>query len=373
MLQVVTAPELFDRVQWFAADDARRAELARLVGEAVGPAFQFAGFRTHAGTELPIAVYTHVCGEFSLIPGGGFDMGLSPEEERSIRRAREVSGEDGDAFNQEFDLLLSEIGQMQPVHRVVVPPMLIAQRVLSIGVVQRWIDGFRDPLYGDVPAAAAHLGADQIAAVLAGTGLRLPTEAELEYAARGGLERCLLPTGDRIPDENTLEAMIADTDGATSNAFGVHGYGLYPELCLDVFRPHYKGAPTDGSPWRGAGNRVVRGGAADCFPWQGCGEWNMLLCAFRMNDHAAEFGAAIRLVRGLGPQVDVREDMPEEPAKKKTAKKAAAKATAAKRPARAAAAKKVPAKKATKKTGAAKRAPVAKAAAAKKKAAKKSS
>ena len=371
MLHVVTAPELFDRAQWFAATDERRAELARLVGEAIGPTFQFAGFRTHAGTDLSIAVYTHLCGEFSLIPGGAFDMGLSPEEERSIRAAREASGDERDDFDQEFDLLLSEIDQMRPLHRVVVPPFLMAQRVLSVGLVQRWIDGFRDPLYGHVEAAAAHFNPDQIAAVLAGTGLRLPTEAELEYAARGGLHRCLLPTGDRIPDENTLEAMIADTDGATSNVFGVHGYGLYPELCEDAFRPHYKGAPDDGSAWRGRGNRVVRGGAANCYPWQGCGEWNMLLCAFRMNDHAAEFGAAVRLVRGLGPQVDVPEDMSEETetkaAKKagkvRAAKKAAVKEAPAKKASKkAAAVKKAPAKKASKKTGAAKKAPAKKAA-----------
>lgn len=375
MLHVVTAPELFDRAQWFAATDERRAELARLVGEAIGPTFQFAGFRTHAGTDLSIAVYTHLCGEFSLIPGGGFDMGLSPEEERSIRAAREASGDERDDFDQEFDLLLSEIDQMRPLHRVVVPPLLMAQRVLSVGLVQRWIDGFRDPLYGHVEAAAAHLSPDQIAAVLAGTGLRLPSEAELEYAARGGLHRCLLPTGDRIPDENTLEAMIADTDGATSNVFGVHGYGLYPELCEDAFRPHYKGAPDDGSAWRGRGNRVVRGGAADCYPWQGCGEWNMLLCAFRMNDHAAEFGAAVRLVHGLVARPDVPEDMSDEAdakpdksegkkaGKVRAVKKAAAKKAPAKKASKkAVAVKKAPAKKASKKTGAAKKAPAKKAA-----------
>lgn len=369
MLDVVTAPELFDRALWFAASDERRVELARLVGEQLGAGFEFVGLRTYAGTELPIAVFSHVVGEFSLVPGGGFDMGLSPEEERRIRAARDESGEDDDSFNQEFDLLLSEIGQMRPLHRVVVPPLVIAQRVLSVGLAQRWIEGFRDPLYGHVPAAAAHLNPNQIAAVLAATGLALPTEAELEYAARGGLDRCLLPTGDRIPDENTLEAMIADTDGATSNAFGLHGYGLYPELCEDQWRADYEGAPTDGSPRRGRGNRVVRGGAADCFPWQGTGEWNMLLCAFRMNDHAAESGAAVRPVARLIAREEVFEDMSDEadetPARKAAKKKAGKKAAKKK-----AVVKKVPAaKKGTaKKTGAAKKAPAKKVA---KKAAKK--
>lgn len=350
MLHVATAPELFDRALWFAATDERREELARQVGELVGPEFRLVGFGSYAGTDLPIAVFSHMsAGEFSLIPGGGFDMGLSPEEERRIRGAREDSGSAPADFNQEFDLLLSEIGHMRPLHRVVVPPFLIAQRPLTVGQAQTWLGGFRDRLYGDVAGAAAHLSPEQITAVLLGTGMRLPSEAELEYAARGGLDRCLLPTGDRIPDENTIEAMLADSDGATNNVFGVYGYGLYPELCADVWREHYKGAPEDGSAWRGVGMLVVRGGAADCYPWQKCGEWNMLLCAFRMNDRAAEFGAALRLVRGLveEPEYEVEEALVKVGAKKKsTAKKAAAKKAATKKVASKSAAKKTTAKKA---------------------------
>jgi formylglycine-generating enzyme required for sulfatase activity len=354
MLHVATAPELFDRTLWFAATDARREELARLVGGLIGPDFRLVGFATYAGTERPVAVFSHMSvGEFSLIPGGGFDMGLSPEEERGIREAREGSGTAAADFNQEFDLLLSEIGHMRPLHRVVVAPFLIAQRPLSVERAQRWLEGFRDRLYGELPTAPAHLTAEQITAVMLATGLRLPSEAELEYAARGGLERCLLPTGDRIPDENTIEAMLADADGATHNAFGLYGYGLYPELCADSWREHYKGAPDDGSAWRGSSMLVVRGGAADCYPWQGAGEWNMLLCAFRQNDRAAEFGAAVRLVKELVERdaVWVQDEDEELPAKKKAAKKAGKKKAAAKKTAgKKAAAKKSAGKKAAKKT-----------------------
>ncbi|MFZ6182520.1 SUMF1/EgtB/PvdO family nonheme iron enzyme [Nannocystis pusilla] len=262
-----------------------------------------------------MAVFVHATvGELSLVPGGGFDMGLSPEEEQTIRAARDRAEAAAEDFDQEFDLLLSEIGQMRPLHRVVVPPFLIAQRVLSVGRALRWLPNLRDPLYGHVSKAPAHLNPEQITAVLLGTGLRLPAEAELEYAARGGLHRRLLPWGDALPDDATIEAMLADEDGSTHNAFGLHGYGLYPELCADHWQDHYRGAPDDGAPRPGSGMHVVRGGAGDCYPWQGCGEWNLMLCAMRMTERAAEFGASIRLVYGLGEHEEFfkEEEVPEE-------------------------------------------------------------
>ena len=353
MLHVAAAPELFDRTLWSSATDERRDELARLVAPELGPEFRYAGLRIYAGASTPVAVFTHAyVGDLSLVPGGGFDMGLSPEEEEAIRTAREAEADD---FDQEFDLLLSEIGQMRPLHRVVVPPFLIAQRVLNIGQALRWLPNLRDPLYGHVPKAAAHLNREQVTAVLVGTGLRLPAEAELEYAARGGLHRRLLPWGDALPDDATIEAMLADEDGSTHNALGLHGYGLYPELCADHWHAHYRGAPDDGAPWLGSGMHVVRGGAADCYPWQGCGEWNLMLCAMRMNDHAAEYGASVRLVYGLGEsEIAASDEMVEETGVKKAAKKTAAKKKAAKKAAKSAAksaAKKTGAKKAAKKSG----------------------
>ncbi|MDC0673642.1 formylglycine-generating enzyme family protein [Nannocystis radixulma] len=355
MLHVAAAPELFDRTLWSSATDERRAELARLVAAELGPEFEYAGLRTYGEASTPVAVFTHATvGEFSLVPGGGFDMGLSPEEEEAIRTAREAVEVEADDFDQEFDLLLSEIGQMRPLHRVVVPPFLIAQRVLSIGRALRWLPNLSDPLYGQVAKAAAHLNPEQITAVLVGTGMRLPAEAELEYAARGGLHRRLFPWGDRLPDDATIEAMLADEDGSTHNAFGLHGYGLYPVLCADHWHPHYRAAPDDGAPWLGSGMHVVRGGAADCYPWQGCGEWNLMLCALRMTDRAAEYGASVRLVYGLGEHenADVVEETgaAKQASAKKTSKTAAKKSskTAAKKAAKKAT--KTVAKKAAKKS-----------------------
>lgn len=358
MLHVAAAPELFDRTLWSSATDERRDELAQLVAAELGPDFHYAGLRRYADTTTPVAVFEHPhVGALSLVPGGGFDMGLSPEEEETIRAAREADDAAVDDFDQEFDLLLSEIGQMRPLHRVVVPPFLIAQRVLNIGQALRWLPNLRDPLYGHVPKAAAHLNPEQMTAILVGTGLRLPVEAELEYAARGGLHRRLLPWGDTLPDDATIEAMLADEDGSTHNAFGLHGYGLFPELCSDHWHEHYRGAPDDGSPWLGAGKHVVRGGAADCYPWQGCGEWNLMLCAMRMNDHAAEFGASVRLVFGLGeheesePETKLVEETGVLKTKAGTKKKSGAKKAAkTSQPAKKAGKKSQPAKQAAKKS-----------------------
>lgn len=368
MLLAATDPELFDRTQWFSATSTRREQIARAVADRVGPDFDYVGLRNYAGTDLEIAVLRHRATDllFSLVPGGNFEMGMSPEEEQAIIDARPDDQEDEDDFNQEFDLLLSEMGTLRPLHPVRVPPFLIAQRILNVGQVRRFIDDFVDPLYGHNPDVPAHLTPEQSSAILIGTDLRLPSEAELEYAARGHLAHTLLPTSTRIPDEDLLESMLADRADASSNAFGLHGYGLYPERCADAWHEHYKGAPSDGSPRLGPGPRVIRGGAANCYPWQHSGEWNAMLCAFRMSDRHAEFGSALRLARSLAQPSDEPQPLsttpepttttPERPTMKKTTKKTAAKKTP-----------KTAAKKAAKKIGK----KIAKTAAAAKKAVKK--
>ena len=249
MLRATTHPELFDRAQWFAAGSSRREQLARAVADLVLPDFEYIGMRTYAGTDLEIAVYRHVATDlrFSLIPGGSFEMGMSAEEEQAIVDARPDVVDDEDNFIQEFDLLLSEMATMHPLHEVTLEPFLIAQRVLDVGQVRRHIHDFVDPLYGDNPEVPAHLSNEQAITVLVGTGLRLPSEAELEGAARGHLRRSLLPTSTRIPDEDSIEAMLADEGEVTSNALGMYGYGLYPERCADACHDHYNCAPTDGA------------------------------------------------------------------------------------------------------------------------------
>lgn len=169
------------------------------------------------------------------------------------------------------------------LHRLDTTPWWIAVR----GADWRRPEGPRSNLGTRSQHPVVHVSWNDAAAYAAWAGKRLPTEAEWEYAARGGLEgrryawgdeltprgqwRCNIWQG-RFPDVNTEDDGYLTTCPVKTyrpNGFGLWGTaGNVWEWCADLFDPEYyaRSPRTDprGPDATTTGARVVRGGSFLC-------------------------------------------------------------------------------------------------------------
>ena len=183
---------------------------------------------------------------------------------------------DGDSFMMGNDE--SRYGLEKPAHQVTVPDFYLAKYPVTQALWQS--------LMGKNPAhfKGANRPVEQVSwdnaqkfieklNKLTGKTYRLPSEAEWEYAARGGKQS----KGFMYAGSNKLKEVgwYNGNSHRETKPVGLklpNELGLYDmsgnvwEWCADVWHENYNGAPEDGSAWLSGGEqarRVVRGGSWD--------------------------------------------------------------------------------------------------------------
>ena len=252
------------------------------------------------------------------VPGGEFVMGSSegPRNEQPAHRVR-VDGfwmDDHEVTNAEFGRFVEATGyvtvaEKPPAEGVAPGSMVFTPTTGPVPLDDmrhwwRWVPGtdWRHPegpgssLDGRDDHPVVQVSWDDAAAYATWAGKRLPTEAEWEFAARGGLAGTKFSWGDDPPAEDSKLVNIwhgkfphtnSELDGYTRTApvksYPANGHGLYDmtgnvwEWCADWYRPDAYAQRAGGKPvvnptgptasWDPTGpepRRVTRGGSFLC-------------------------------------------------------------------------------------------------------------
>jgi len=182
----------------------------------------------------------------------------------------------------------------RPIHRVWVDAFQIAPHPVTNAEYARFAPPpcIDDPRFNDPRQPVVAVSWTDAMRYCEWRGVRLPSEAEWELAARGGAEGRRYPWGDDVPDDAALAVTLTGPRPAGQRA--PNGFGLYDmcenvhEWCADWYAPDYYAVSPERNP-RGPESgtrRASRGGS-----WRHrikvtrCAARSSLPPEFRYNDY----------------------------------------------------------------------------------------
>jgi formylglycine-generating enzyme required for sulfatase activity len=190
-----------------------------------------------------------------------------------------------------------------PAHDVWVDTFLIAPTPVTNAQYVSYLDatGAAPPPFWATPGftgpdqPVVGLSWDDAVAYAAWAQARLPTEAEWEKAARGGLQGARFPWGDVRP--NVAYSRPPRVRATPPNPLGLYALsGVCHEWCADWYDDHYYATSPARSP-RGAATgsrRVSRGGA-----WRHADPWSPVAHRSSLPPHLRYSDYGVRLARDL--------------------------------------------------------------------------
>jgi formylglycine-generating enzyme len=213
--------------------------------------------------------------EMALIPAGEFQMGCKgqgPEEEPVHTVCVDAFHMDKhEVTNRRFARFVRATGYRTELERSGRGFYYLGKDVkYDAGVTWRHPFAPSDTLKGKGEWPVVWVGWNDAVEFCKWAGKRLPTEAEWEKAARGGLEGKKYPWGDADPASRACYGQPAETGRpGPVGKYAANGYGLFDmagnvwEWCADWYgKDYYKGSPPKNPAGPSLGeSRVTRGGA----------------------------------------------------------------------------------------------------------------
>ena len=152
----------------------------------------------------------------------------------------------------------------KPVHKVTLSAFKLGRTPVTVAMFQEFCKATNrkmpdPPAWGWIPDhPMVNVSWDEAKAMADWAGLRLPTEAEWEYAAQGGEAAPIFPWGDTYKDELAWSSMVEQRDKTApvsrANNLFVNAYGLTDmagnvfQWCADWYGAAYYATAPDENP-----------------------------------------------------------------------------------------------------------------------------